>query len=323
MTKAQLLALLPKDVFVSGQEIGRSLGVTRAAVSKAVAGLKRDGYEIVSVPNRGYCLVSAPDLLTGSSVLAALGEHPWARTVQVLETVDSTNNELKRLAAKGAPHGTVVAADRQTAGRGRLGRSFDSAPGAGVYLSALLRPELPPAELMTLTARAAVAVRRAIRDVCGVEADIKWVNDLVLSGRKISGTLTELSLEAESGLVGYAVVGVGVNCNRPVSEFPASLQQTAGSVLSQTGQRVDRSRLAAALIRRLSRLLEDPWHEEYRSACLNLGRQVRILSARGEQLGEAVDVGPQAELLVRLSDGTLTAVNSGEVSVRGLYGYAE
>ena len=321
MDKQELLSLLRRDGYVSGAELGQRLGVSRAAISKAVAALKRDGYEIDSVPNRGHRLVTEADLLDPEAIRAALDGHPWAGTVEVLPVVDSTNSYLKKLGAAGAPHGTVAIADCQTGGRGRLGRSFDSAPGAGVYLSVLLRPACPPSALMTLTAQAAVATRRAIRAVTGAEAGIKWVNDLVLNGRKICGILTELSMEAESGLVGYAVVGVGVNCNRTVTDFPPELRDTVGSLLSETEKRVDRNALVAAMIRALSALPELDWQEEYRSACVNLGKDVQILApGQPPRLGKALDVGHNGELMVRTETG-LEAVQSGEVSVRGLYGY--
>ena len=321
MDKQELLALLRREAYVSGAELGRRLGVSRAAVSKAVAALKKEGYEIDSVPNRGHRLVAEPDRLELAAIRSALGGHPWAGTVEVLETVDSTNNYLKNRAAAGAPHGTVAIAECQTGGRGRLGRRFDSAAGAGVYLSVLLRPACPPQALMTLTAQAAVATRRAIRTVTGAETGIKWVNDLVLNGRKLCGILTELSIEAESGLVSYAVVGVGVNCNRAVADFPPELRDTVGSLRSETGTRVDRNALAAAMIRELSALPALDWREEYRSACVNLGREVQILApGRPPRTGKALDVGPDAELIVQTETGT-EAVQSGEVSVRGMYGY--
>ena len=321
MDKQALLELLRQGRYVSGAELGQRLGVTRAAVSKAIAGLKREGYAIDSVPNRGHLLQAEPELLDRAAICAVLGDHPWASQLQVFSTVDSTNTRLKALAAAGAPHGTVLAADEQTGGRGRLGRSFDSAPGCGVYLSVLLRPLCRPEALMSLTAQAAVAARRAIRAVCGVDAEIKWVNDLVLGGKKICGILTELSLEAESALVSYAVVGVGVNCNRPAEAFPPDLRQTAGSILSQTGLRVNRNRLAAELIRTLHALPMPDWQAEYRAACVNLGRQVQILApGQPPRQGLALDVDADAALLVRTEAG-VERIQSGEVSVRGLYGY--
>ena len=321
MNKQELLALLRRDGYVSGAELGRRLGVSRAAISKAVAALKKDGYEIDSVPNRGHRLAAEPDRLDPDAIRSALGDHPWAGTVEVLEAVDSTNNYLKNRAAAGAPHGTVAIAECQTGGRGRLGRRFDSAAGAGVYLSVLLRPACPPQALMSLTAQAAVATRRAIRSVTGAEAGIKWVNDLVLNGRKLCGILTELSIEAESSLTAYAVVGVGVNCNRAVEDFPPELRDAVGSLLSETGKRADRNALAAAMIRELSALPGLDWQEEYRTACVNLGREVQILSpGQPPRTGKALDVGPDAELIIQTETG-VEAVQSGEVSVRGMYGY--
>lgn len=321
MDKQELLALLRRETYVSGAELGQRLGVSRAAVSKAVAGLKKEGYEIDSVPNRGHRLAAEPDRLDLKALRSALGDHPWAGTVELLQTVDSTNNYLKALGASGAPQGTVAIAEAQTGGRGRLGRRFDSAPGAGVYLSVLLRPACPPQALMSLTAQAAVATRRAIRTVTGAEAGIKWVNDLVLNGRKLCGILTELSIEAESGLVSYAVVGVGVNCNRAVADYPPELRDTVGSLRSETGTRVDRNALAAAMIRELSALPALDWREEYRAACVNLGKEVQILApGQPPRTGKALDVGPDAELIVRTETG-VEAVQSGEVSVRGMYGY--
>ncbi len=321
MDMEALLALLREERYVSGAELGRRLGVTRAAVSKAVAGLKREGYGIESVPRLGHRLLSEPDLLRKSAILAALGELPRAGELLVLPSVDSTNTHLKALAAAGAPAGTAVLAEAQTAGRGRLGRRFDSAPGGGVYLSVLLRPACPPEALMSLTAQAAVAVRQALRESCGAEPDIKWVNDLLLNGRKICGILTELSIEAESGLVSYAVVGVGVNCNRGADSFPPELRDVAGSLLSQTGRRVDRNALSAALIRRLSALPMPDWREEYRAACVNLSREVQLLApGQPPRQGLALDVDEEAALVVRTAAG-VERVRSGEVSVRGLYGY--
>lgn len=317
MTKADILSLLRTGGYHSGEEMGRRFRVSRAAVFKAIAGLKREGYVIASAQNRGYRLEAEPDLLTAQRVTEHLAGHPWQALVQVLPVVDSTNNRLKTLAAEGAPEGTVIVADCQTGGRGRMGRSFDSAAGTGIYLSLLLRPACPPAELMTLTAQAAVAVRRAIGKVCGVHPQVKWVNDLFLEGRKICGILTELSLEAESGMVSYAVVGIGVNCNRPAEDFPEALRPIAGSILSQTGVPVDRSRLTAEMIRQLYALPRLDWRQEYTEACLTLGQPVEILApGREPRQALALEVGEQAELIVRNEAGELETVNTGEVSVR-------
>lgn len=317
MRKEDLLLALREGGDQSGEALGKRFGVSRAAISKAVAGLKKEGWPIISAPNRGYRLLGESDKLTANGVRANLKGHPWAGLLAVFPVLGSTNDTLKALAAQGAPHGTAVLADCQTGGRGRLGRRFDSAAGSGIYLSVLLRPACPAAELMTLTAQAAVAVSRAIETVCGVRPGVKWVNDLLLGGKKICGILTELSLEAESGLVACAILGVGINCNRAQTDFPPELQAIAGSILSQTGRRVDRNRLAAEVLRALSELPIPGWRAEYCAACVNLGQAIRLIApGKPDRFGVALDLGEQAELIVRFDDGAVEAVNAGEVSLR-------
>lgn len=199
MGKAEVLSLLRDGEYVSGEEISRALGVTRAAVWKAVQALRADGCRIDSVPNRGYCLHRPESALSDAAVHALLEGCPWP--INVLPTVDSTNTYAKAQAALGAPHGSVYVTGRQTGGRGRRGRTFVSPPG-GVYLSVLLRPQREAAELLWLTAAVAVAIRRAIRDCCPADVGIKWTNDLVIGKRKVCGILTELAAEADSGHAG-------------------------------------------------------------------------------------------------------------------------
>lgn len=264
----------------------------------------------------------------GHQVAAALGAHPWAAKLTVLDTVDSTNTRLKQMAAAGAPEGTAVLADCQLQGRGRRGREFASPKGVGIYLSVLLRPKAPPRQLMCLTALTAVAAGRAIRDCTGVQPGIKWVNDLVLNRRKVCGILTELSVSRESGLADYAVVGIGVNCCQRREDFPASLRQMAGSVASETGRPVCRSALAAALIRQLADLRRvlltgerSRWLDEYRQNCVTLGQAVQLVGQGEPRAATALDIDENAALVVRRDDGSLETVNAGEVSVRGYYGY--
>lgn len=317
MSRSEVLALLRRDEYISGEEISRQLGVSRAAVWKAVRALRAEGCRIDSVPNRGYCLRPA-----GHLNAALLQATPW--NVIVPAEVDSTNNIAKQLGAQGAPHGTVVAAERQTGGRGRLGRSFAS-PTGGVYLSVLLRPELPLERLMSLTALAAVATRRAICDCCGLAPDIKWMNDLLWQGKKLCGILTELSCEAESGRLEYAVIGIGINCNTQTSELPPEVQARATSLREATGRDIDINTMAAALIARLRELDGvlrgdgSAWIQEYRSACVTLGRQVLLLRTGERRSALALDIDDNAGLIVRYDDGTTGTVNSGEVSVRGIY----
>ena len=257
MSKEKIFALLSAQAgdFVSGEDISAQLGISRAAVWKAVGALRRDGYTIEAQTGLGYRLADSPDVLSERELRRRLGETKIVgRTLHCFESVDSTNSFLKRAAAEGAPDGAVAVADEQTAGRGRRGRSFSSGPGRGVYLSALLRPQLAPEKILPLTALGAVAACDAVERTCGVRPQIKWTNDLVLNGKKLSGTLTELSLEGESGALQYAVIGIGVNCNNASEDFPPELREVATSLYLETGKRVQRAALAAALLEELDKL---------------------------------------------------------------------
>lgn len=325
--KDRILELLRQESgYLSGQEMSTLLGVSRAAVWKAVEALRKEGYTIDSAPNRGYHLDAPTGRLSAREIAARLDGHPWAELVQVLDSVDSTNNLAKTLAAQGAPAGTVIVADSQTGGRGRMGRSFVSPPGVGVYLSVILRPEAPPEELMHLTCAVAEVLCDGIEVASGLRPGIKWTNDLVSGGRKLCGILTELSLEAESGHVQYAVVGAGVNCDQTLSDFPPEIRDMAGSLSMLTGKAVSRNTLAAEMIRALSRLDGDlvenrqEWMDRYRRDCVTIGRAVSVSRAGETQWGQAVDVDDRGALLVDFGQGP-EAVQSGEVSVRGMYGY--
>lgn len=231
------------------------------------------------------------------------------------ERVDSTNDRLKHLAAQGAPHGMTVISRSQSAGRGRMGRSFAS-PEGGIYLSLLLRPRENDG-LMCLTAAAAAAVRRAIFRECGVRADIKWRNDLLLGGKKLCGILTELAFAASTP--DYAVIGVGINCN--TTDFPAPLRDIAVSLRQVLGTPIDENRLAAAVVEELlemARALPDgckPWMAEYAAACVTVGQRVRILGGDGRvALAERVD--ENGGLCLRYDNGETAVLGTGEVSVR-------
>ena len=320
-----LLLLTEAEGYVSGEEMREKLGVTRAAVSQAVRALRAAGYDIDAVTNRGYCLRARPDTLTAGDVLPYLPEARRAR-VQCFAQIDSTNSYLKAEAMAGAPDGLCAIADRQTAGRGRAGRSFRSDAGQGVYLSMLLRPACAPTAAMTVTAHVAVAVCRAL-ERCGVQPGIKWTNDLVLGTKKICGILTELTVEAESGTVDSIVAGIGVNVRQRPEDFPEELRAIAGSVYSETGLELSRARLAAEMVRALDEMYLD-WRRDpraylsdYRARCVTVGRPVRVVRGEDVRTGFAEAVDDAFALVVRRADGSREAVSSGEVSVRGLLGY--
>ena len=253
-------------------------------------------------------------------------EYPWGDRFCFLPQVDSTNDYLKKRAAGGAPHGTAALSDYQTGGHGRRGRSFLSPPGVGLYLSILLRPACPPTQLMHLTCAAGVAMCNAIEESVGFRPGIKWTNDIVYGRRKLGGILTELRLNAK-GLVDYAIVGIGINCCQRLQDFPPEIREVAGSLSMVTGQEIDRFRVAAAELDALYdmsvRLLteQDALISQYRKDCITIGQDISLV--RGEEVrhGKALDVDDAGALVVLFPDGHTEAINSGEVSVRGMYGY--
>ena len=334
MSRRTLLRLLRErpGEFLSGQEISRQIGLSRTAVWKSVDALRREGYVIEARTGLGYRLSSAPDTLTEEEIRALLAPvDTVGRTLVCLPSVDSTNTYAKKLALSGAADGTAVTADCQTAGRGRMERSFQSPAGKGVYLSVLLRPALPPEQLLTVTALGAVAVCDAVEQVCAVRPGIKWTNDLVLGGKKLAGILTEMSLEGESGQLQYLVMGIGLNVGQQPEDFSPEVRAMATSLSAVLGRPVSRPALAAAELAALDRMYGDltagrtgSWLERYRRDCVTLGRQVQILERNGlRRRVTALDVDDRFGLVVRTGDGKTEVIRSGEVSVRGMYGYAE
>lgn len=254
-----------------------------------------------------------------------LKDCPWH--LHMFTELDSTNTFLKTTAQGGAPAGSVVVCDRQSAGRGRLGRTFLSPGGVGVYLSALIRPDCAPTELMHLTCAVAVAMCDAVEAAFGFRPGIKWTNDLVVGNKKLGGILTELGLDPKTGRVDYAILGIGINCGQLESDFDESIRSIATSVRMVTGREADRNLLIAEMVKALEQmdkvLLEDPAAllDRYRRDCITLGKEVSIL--RGEEVrhATALDIDAEGGLVVRYDTGETGTVTSGEVSVRGLYGY--
>lgn len=252
--------------------------------------------------------------------------HPWKNSIVCFDTLDSTNNHAKALASAGAPHGTVIIADSQSAGRGRLGRSFCSPAGCGIYMSVILRPCCSPSELLHLTCAVAVAACDAIEDTLAFRPGVKWINDLVWDAKKLGGILTELSIDTRSGLVDYAIVGIGINCSQKAEDFPPALRSIACSAAMATGSRIDRSRLAAAMIRQLEQMADRLSHrsaimERYRQDCITIGKDITVIQGDRQQHARALSVNDDGALVVDGGNGQPSIVNCGEVSVRGLFGY--
>ena len=260
------------------------------------------------------------------AILNALSpDYPWADRFHYFNTVDSTNTYLKRQALLGAPHGTVAVADCQTGGKGRLGRRFQSPGGVGIYLSMLLRPDCPQEQLMHLTCAVGTAMCDALEEAAGVRPGIKWTNDLVCEKRKLSGILVELLNDTRGKLC--VIIGIGVNCCQQLTDFPEELRDRAGSLAMVTGRRIDRPKVAAAMMEALANMDrnlltgKEAMLEQYRRDCVTLGQKISVV--RGDEIrhGTALDIGDDGDLIVRFDDGHTEAVSSGEVSIRGMYGY--
>ncbi len=327
--KESILALLAEDGgYLSGEDMSKALGVSRAAVWKAIDALRAEGVSIEAAPRRGYRLAATPDRLTAGTITPCLTSPERAERLICLDTVDSTNNYAKQLAVTGVfADGLAIAANEQTAGRGRLGRGFESPRDKGVYLSLLWKPPLPPAQALHLTARIAVAVCDGIEAAAGIRPGIKWTNDIVLGGKKLAGILTEMAVEGETGALQYVIAGVGVNVNHSPADFSDEVRPLAASLSQALGHPAPRGRLCACLINALDAMYarwlagdRDDWRR-YRENCLTLGREVRLLRGGRAEEAYAEDIDNDFGLIVRHPDGRRETVFSGEVSVRGLFGY--
>lgn len=331
MIRNEILSLLRQGKTVSGTELSRRFGLSRAAVWKAVDALRRDGYVIEARTGLGYRLIQTPDTLSEAEIRSFLKPtRRVGRTLYCFEEIDSTNNYLKTLSRRGGDDGAVAVANAQTAGRGRMERVFQSPKGKGIYLSVLLRSQLCPLRLLPVTAMTGVAVCAAVERICGVRPGLKWPNDPVLNGRKLCGILTEMALEAEAGRVQSMIVGIGINVSQEAADFSPEVAEMATSLAQELGRPVSRPALAAALIEELDKVytaLEagnlSAYLEAFRRDCVNLGKQARITSPAGAEIVTALGVDDQFGLLIRDADGAERVIRSGEVSVRGLYGYLD
>lgn len=316
-----------QDSFVSGEEISQKLGVSRTAVWKTIRQLKETGFEIQSVSNKGYRLSSLPDKLEPALIQHYLTTKHFGRALEVHETINSTNTRAKELAQSGAEHGTLVLAEEQKSGRGRLGRSWESPGGLGLWMSLILRPSFPPRFAPRMTVLAGLAAVQAILKVTGLEALIKWPNDIIINSKKVCGILTEM--QADPDLIDYIVVGIGMNVNTPKEVFPPELRDLATSLKLEGERHIDRCKLLAALLavfeeldnRYLSTGNFSEVLDEYKEKCITLGRTVRVTGPTEVFEGTALDLTDDFELVVEAKNGEIRKVFSGDVSVRGVAGY--
>lgn len=324
--KSEILTLLrEQDGYISGQELCDRFGVSRTAVWKAIKQLKESGYDIEAVPNKGYHLAGQKDVLTQNEIESRMHTKWIGKEVYYKDITASTNLDVKKLLEDGAKEGVLVVGGQQTQGRGRRGRSWQSPPDTNIYMSLGLRPDYQPDLAPMVTLIQALAVAKAVQDVCDLQVEIKWPNDVVIHGRKICGILTEMS--AETGYIQYVVIGTGINVN--IREFPEDIRTTATSLCMEKQETVLRAPIIAKTMEYfenyyekflktgdLSLLLDD-----YNQILVNCNTEVCVLDPQHEFQGIARGIDNLGQLIVEKEDKTIEKVYAGEVSVRGVYGY--
>ena len=324
--KSEILRLLKEnDAYISGQQLCEHFHVSRTAVWKVIEQLKKEGYQIEAVRNKGYRLIDSPDVMSRAEI-ESLMNTTWAgKKVVYYDETDSTNNQAKAYGEKGEAHGTLFVADMQAAGKGRRGRVWVSPAGSSIYMTILLHPDVLPTKAPQLTLVMAMAVAEGIRKVTGLETKIKWPNDIIVNGRKVCGILTEMSTEID--YINYVVIGDGINVNQET--FPEDIRDTATSLKIETGSSVRRSVLIATIMECFEQFYEvfmttedlSGLQERYNAMLVNLGREVRVLEPGNEYEAHALGINRTGELIVRTVDGQEKEIYAGEVSVRGVYGY--
>lgn len=320
--RAQILTLLrEREGYLSGEDISRQLAVSRTAIWKHMQALKQEGYQIDSHPRLGYRLCQTPDLLLPEEIRSRLTTDKLGREqIFYFPEIESTNNEAKRQAFAGCPEGTIVVAEAQVSGRGRLSRGWFSPFGKGIWLSVVLRPPFQPQDAPKCTMLAAVAVNQAIRKVTGIESGIKWPNDILFQGRKLVGILTEMSAEMDA--INHVVIGMGINVNMAQEDFPEELQSIATSLAAAVGHPVDRLELLTAVLKEL----EDTYRfavtdgfkeilQAWRRQSVTLSQMVNVLGINHQFSGRAVDIDEDGALLVE-TNGKTERVIAGDVSIR-------
>lgn len=321
-TKEKLLELFEtqKGIYFSGEEIAQKLSVSRTAVWKAVKGLRSEGYAIDAVTNKGYCLSVQTDILSPQGIQKYLNPQYAQMDIQVLSTVGSTNALVREKANDGLAEGYTVISNGQTEGRGRLGRNFYSPEGTGIYMSILLRPSNYSArQAVKITTIAAVAMCEAIEETTGKVAQIKWVNDIFVEGKKVCGILTEASFGLENGLLEYAVLGVGLNVYYPREGFPKELEQIAGAIYTEPQEDM-KNRLAAAFLNHFmeyySKREQADYIDKYRSRSLAVGKQIEVLFANQIRHAHVYGIDDDCRLLVKYDNGETESLSYGEISIR-------
>lgn len=317
-----LLLLKSNKDYISGEELSRMLGITRSAIWKYIKSLRADGYVIKSVTNRGYKLEDSSKVMNEIELSENLKTKWLGKKIIYLDNVDSTSSEIKRISVNNPLTGTIVVAEEQYGGKGRLGRLWTSPKGSGLWFSFILRPNIVPSQIAGITLAVGIGVCKAIRNYTGVDARIKWPNDVIIGSKKICGILTEMTAEADK--IDYAVVGIGINVN--IESFPEDIKHKATSLFIEIGKSVDRIELFKNVLFEVEKYIDSYLLNldteilgEYKKLCATLGRNVEVIRGNQRLIGEAVDVGDAGDLIIKTETGEKIFVNSGEVTVQGIY----
>jgi len=328
--KEKILKLLKDsgDEFVSGQKISDELGVSRAAIWKHINVIKEDGYEIEAISRKGYKVISSPDILTFEEIKNFLNTKYIGRNIIHYDSIGSTNSKAKELAEASCAHGTVVISEEQTSGRGRLGRNWVSPKHKGIWMSIILRPNIITQNASQITLIGAAAAQTAIMKMC-VETSIKWPNDIVINGKKVCGILTEMSGEIDH--INYLVMGIGINVNLEEEDIPMDLKDVATSLKIESGKCMDRKLLAANILNIFEELYNEfvqngnikETIDVCRKNSMLIGKEIQLVSRGKVRIAKAIDISDSGELIVENEQGIIEYIVSGEVSVRGMYGYSK
>ncbi len=325
--KGEILKVLKQNNqgFVSGEDISEKFNVSRSAIWKHINTLKEEGYIIESVPRRGYKLISTPDILTLEEIEDNLTTDFVGRNIYYFNSLNSTNIKAKEIALK-ETEGTLVIAEEQTKGKGRLGRNWTSPMGKGIWMSMILKPKVDPTEVAKITLIGAAAVHQGLADI-NIDSLIKWPNDIIIQDKKVCGILTEMSCELNR--INYCIMGIGINVNLEGEDFPRELQNKAISLKVLTGNKINRKLLLANILNHFEKLYT-PFKEKgdiskaieiSRKNSLLIGKKIRIIKGEEERIGKALDIDDKGQLVIEFENGNVESIYSGEVSVRGIKGY--
>ena len=324
LIKGKVLKILEenKGRNISGEEIAKTLNISRTSIWKAINSLRNEGYVINAVTNKGYSLATNTDFISKEGISLYLNKSCSDIEIYNYKTISSTNEIAKNLALSGAKHGTVVISEEQTAGKGRLGRSFYSPANTGIYMSIILRPNLTAMDSVLITTSSSVIICESIKKVTGIDCQIKWINDIYLNNKKVAGILTEASTNFESGTIDYLILGIGINFNQPKDDFPDELKSIASSLFNNNSNNINRNMLCAEIISNILDMIPGiknyDFISEYKKRSIVLNQEIIYISSGISSKGKAININCDGSLVVEHDDGSIKILNSGEVSIRRL-----